>query len=59
LKEGDFVKPLTVKAGATDGANTVLIAEALHDGQEVVTGESAESSQSGTHNPFIPQFRKK
>jgi HlyD family secretion protein len=59
LKEGDFVRPLTVKAGATDGANTVLMAEALHDGQEVVTGESAESSQSGTHNPFIPQFRKK
>jgi len=59
LKEGEFVKPLTVKAGATDGANTVLMAEALHDGQEVVTGESAESSQSGTHNPFIPQFRKK
>jgi HlyD family secretion protein len=59
LKEGDFVKPLSVKAGATDGVNTVLMAEALHDGQEVVTGESAESSQSGTHNPFIPQFRKK
>jgi HlyD family secretion protein len=59
LKEGDFVKPLSVKAGATDGANTVLMAEALSDGQEVVTGESAESSQSGTHNPFIPQFRKK
>jgi HlyD family secretion protein len=59
LKEGDFVKPVSVKAGATDGANTVVTAEALHDGQEVVTGESAESSQSGTHNPFIPQFRKK
>src|SRR5262249_15172253 len=59
LKEGDFVKPLSVKAAATDGANTVLMAEALHDGQEVVTGETADSSQSGTHNPFIPQFRKK
>ena len=59
LKEGEFVKPLAVKAGATDGANTVLLAEALHDGQEVVTGERADSGHSGTHNPFIPQFRKK
>jgi HlyD family secretion protein len=59
LKEGDFVKPLSVKAGATDGANTVLITDALHDGEEVVTGESVETAESGTKNPFIPQFRKR
>jgi hypothetical protein len=59
LKEGDFVKPLSVKAGATDGANTVLLTDALHDGQEVVTGESVQAAESGTKNPFIPQFRKR
>jgi HlyD family secretion protein len=59
LKEGEFVKPLAVKAGATDGANTVLFAEGLHDGQNVVTGETVETAESGTKNPFIPQFRKK
>src|SRR5215469_2605975 len=59
LKDGEFVKPLTVKPGVTDGANTVLLAEALHDGQEVVTGETVESAESGTKNPFIPQFKKR
>jgi HlyD family secretion protein len=59
LKEGQFVKPVSVKPGATDGANTVLLADALHDGQEVVTGETADSAESSTKNPFIPQFRKR
>lgn len=59
LKEGDFVKPVSVKAGATDGANTVLLTDALHDGQEVVTGEIVETAESGTKNPFIPAFRKR
>jgi hypothetical protein len=59
LKEGEFVRPLSVKAGATDGANTVLMSDALQDGQQVVTGEPVESGQTGTQNPFVPQFRKR
>ena len=59
LKEGHYVKPLSVKTGATDGANTVVLFDALHDGQEVVTGEAVETAESGTKNPFIPQFRKR
>lgn len=58
-KDGDFVKPLSVKVGATDGANTVLITDALQDGQEVVTGETFETAESGTKNPFVPQFRRR
>jgi HlyD family secretion protein len=59
LKEGEFVRPLTVKPGATDGANTVLVTDSLHEGQEVVTGEAIESAQTATQNPFVPQFRKR
>jgi HlyD family secretion protein len=59
VKDGEFVKPLSVKAGATDGANTVVVSGALQDGQEVVTGETIETADSGTKNPFIPQFRKR
>jgi HlyD family secretion protein len=59
VKEGDFVKPLSIKTGATDGANTVVVTDAVQDGQEVVTGESIETAESGTKNPFIPQFRKR
>ena len=59
VKDGEFVKPLSVKAGATDGVNTVLRSDGLHEGQEVVTGETVETANSGTKNPFIPQFRKR
>jgi hypothetical protein len=40
-------------------ANTAITSDTLLDGQEVVTGETRESAQSGTQNPFIPQFRKR
>ena len=59
LKEGEFVRPVDVKAGTSDGANTAIISDRLHEGQEVVTGEIVETAQTGTQNPFIPQFRRR
>jgi hypothetical protein len=59
LKEGEFVRPIEVKAGTSDGANTAITSGALRDGQEVITGETRESASGGTQNPFIPQFRKR
>jgi HlyD family secretion protein len=59
VKDGEFVKPLSVKAGATDGANTVLRSDNLSDGEEVVTGETVETADSSTKNPFVPQFKKR
>lgn len=59
LKEGEFVRPVDVKAGTSDGENTAIISDRLHDGQEVVTGEIVETAQTGTQNPFIPQFRRR
>jgi HlyD family secretion protein len=54
LKDGNFVRPLAVKAGVSDGANTAVTADALQEGQEVVTGEASASSQATTKNPFLP-----
>ena len=54
LKEGDYVRPLKVKVGTTDGVNTAVIAEQLREGAEVVTGENAGSAETGTRNPFLP-----
>ncbi|HWX20705.1 MAG TPA: HlyD family efflux transporter periplasmic adaptor subunit [Candidatus Binatia bacterium] len=59
LKDGEFVRPLEVKAGASDGANTAVVSDLLKEGQEVVTGEIVETAQTGTQNPFVPQFRKR
>jgi HlyD family secretion protein len=59
LKEGEFVRPVEVKAGASDGADTAIESDALREGQEVVTGETVKTAQSGTQNPFVPQFRRR
>jgi HlyD family secretion protein len=59
LKEGEFVRPVEIKASASDGVNTAVISDALGEGQEAVTGEVVETAQSATRNPFVPQFRKR
>lgn len=56
LKDGDFVRPLEVKAGISDGANTSVTADGLQEGQEVVIGEVVANSQAATKNPFVPQI---
>ncbi len=58
LKEGDFVRPLEVKLGATDGTSTAVEAPGLREGQEIVTGELVESEQITTKNPFLPPPRR-
>jgi HlyD family secretion protein len=59
LKDGAFVRPIEVKVGASDGTNTAVEADNLQEGQEVVIGESAVTSQSGTRNPFVPQIPRR
>src|SRR5258707_6359301 len=59
VRDGEFVRPVEVKAGTSDGANTAVASDGLRDGQEVVTGEIVEIAQTGTKNPFVPQFRKR
>jgi len=59
LKEGEFVRPVEVKVGTSDGANTAIAADDLRENQEVVTGESAETAPAATQNPFGPQIRKR
>jgi len=59
LKDGEFIRPIEVKTGPSDGANTAVASDILRDGQEVVTGETVETAQTGPKNPFIPQIRKR
>ena len=56
IRDGDFVRPIEVTAGTTDGANTAVAADTLREGQEVVTGETAASAQSDVKNPFLPKI---
>ena len=59
LKEGDFVVPLEVKTGLSDGANTAILSDNLHEGQEIVTGETTLKAQAASQNPFLPPVIKR
>jgi HlyD family secretion protein len=55
LKAGEFVRPLEVTMGISDGVNTAVAADALREGDEVVTGEIS-GPPSGVSNPFLPKI---
>jgi HlyD family secretion protein len=59
LKTGRFVRPLQVKIGPSDGANTVVSATDLQEGQLIVTSESASASQAEAKSPFLPKTIKR
>jgi HlyD family secretion protein len=61
MPDGDFVRPVRVAVGLSDGINTEVHAEALREGTQVVLGEEraqaagAPSAPTNT-NPFAPQM---
>ena len=63
VQEGALFRPIRVKLGMTDGANTEVQADELKEGQQVVVGElhgDDGDAQGQTTNPFAPPiFRKK
>jgi HlyD family secretion protein len=57
-KDGDFVRPLEVTVGISDGINTAVTGKDLRVGEEVVTGDEAGASAQGAVNsPFLPNRR--
>ena len=61
VKDGEFVRPVAVRAGLTDGTNTEIHADGLDDGAEVVIGEviSMAGGPAQQTNPFgPPQMRR-
>ncbi len=59
LKNGRFVRPVQVKLGPTDGANTAVEADGLREGEMVVIGETTASDQAETKSPFLPKTIKR
>jgi HlyD family secretion protein len=57
VRSGDFVRPVEVTAGISDGAITAVKSDDLHEGDNVVIGEIVASA-SDLKNPFLPtRFR--
>jgi len=62
VKDGDFVKPIPVTTGVTDGASTAIIGGDLQEGADVITGvqiTDADAGSQGPTNPFMPQMRRR
>ncbi len=55
IKDREFVRPIEVTAGITDGANTAIVADGLHEGDPVVTGEIAATAAE-VKNPFLSRY---
>jgi HlyD family secretion protein len=59
VKDGEFVRPVEVKIGTSDGVNTAVAADELREGQVVITSEIVATAQTDTKNPFLPAVRRR
>jgi HlyD family secretion protein len=58
--EGDYVKPIRVRQGLSDGAYTEVQGEGLTEEMNVVTGvQTQTNNQDVATNPFTPKFPAK
>ena len=60
IESGEYVKPVQVRVGISDGANTeIMVADAsqLPEGTEVIIGDTIQDEGgAGGANPFLPQW---
>jgi HlyD family secretion protein len=62
IQDGEFVRPVRVHTGLTDGAMTEVEGESLTEGQDIVAGEQTQASvasASDTTNPFAPKIPRR
>jgi HlyD family secretion protein len=60
IAEGEFVKPVRVNVGLTDGMFTEVSGKEITEGMQVITGETTgqpyvDQSQAEGTSPFVPQ----
>jgi HlyD family secretion protein len=56
-RDGQFVRPIRVRVGLSDGTNTEVQGQNLNEGTEIVMGDVMPTDgATAAHNPFIPQF---
>jgi HlyD family secretion protein len=57
VRRGDFVRPVPVQVGLTDGVITEVITDDLNDGTEVVLGTLQQSGEVDSASPFLPKIK--
>jgi len=60
VAEGGYVRPIRVRIGLSDGANTEIEGENLSNGMKIVVGLDTNNNKDSTQttNPFVPQIRR-
>jgi HlyD family secretion protein len=57
MQEGNYLKPIKVQVGITDGTQTEVSSPELSAGMKIVVGEiTKDQDQEETDNPFAPKF---
>jgi hypothetical protein len=58
IREGEFVRPIEVQVGVSDGVTTEVSGDKVKEGMDVVIGEiHKDASTDDTTNPFAPSFK--
>jgi HlyD family secretion protein len=56
VKEGDFLRPLTVRVGLSDGVKSEVIGEGIEENREIILGLAQSASDEGG-SPFLPKLK--
>jgi HlyD family secretion protein len=56
IEDGQYVRPIKVRVGWTDGVHTEVQAEGLEPGTKVVVGDVHPTDNAGGSNPFAPKM---
>jgi HlyD family secretion protein len=56
VRVGDYVRPIDVQVGMTDGFQTEVSGNELKAGMPIVTGELRATDTADATNPFVPKI---
>ena len=59
VQQGDFLRPISVHVGLSDGTMTEVESSELKEGQTVVVSEQRQTALPTGASPFVPQMRKR
>jgi HlyD family secretion protein len=59
VAEGEFVRPVRIAVGLSDGTNTEVVGDGLPEGSTVVIGATVSGAADTTVNPFAPNIGKR
>ena len=56
MEDGQFVRPINVRVGISDGLMTEVVGGDLQEGTPVIVGETTNDGGANSSNPFAPKL---